>query len=108
MKLRFKLKTKRPKLQLKSKKYKGEEGSYFLNQTDTEFIHSGAAILDCVLGGGWALGRIANLVGDKCLSGETIISAQRGVKPRKMTLQTLFDRVHGNHWNRNEDIETFL
>ena len=36
-----------------------------------EFIPSGAAILDCVLGGGWAVGRIGNIVGDKS-SGKTL------------------------------------
>lgn len=39
-------------------------GAYFLKQKDVEFFHSGCAILDCVLGGGWAEGRIINIVGD--------------------------------------------
>jgi recombination protein RecA len=40
-------------------------GSYFADQkSDLEFIHSGAAVLDCTLGGGWALQRIGNIVGD--------------------------------------------
>jgi protein RecA len=39
--------------------------SYFVSEKPgIKFITSGCAILDCVLGGGWALGRIANIVGD--------------------------------------------
>ncbi len=30
-----------------------------------QFVSSGCTILDCALGGGWALGRIANIVGDR-------------------------------------------
>lgn len=42
-------------------------GAYFLNQSqDVEYFPSGAAVLDCVLGGGgWALSRVINIVGDK-------------------------------------------
>src|SRR5215469_16474993 len=38
---------------------------YLLRQKPDRFISSGCAVLDCVLGGGWALGRFANVVGDK-------------------------------------------
>lgn len=81
------------------------------------FVSTGCTVLDCALGGGWVLGRMANVVGDKCLSGDTIISAQRntrprednsGPRPKKMTIQTLFNRVHGNHWNKREAGETYL
>jgi RecA/RadA recombinase len=74
----------------------------------THFVSSGSFLLDCILGGGWAQNRIANIVGDKCLSGDTIVSAQRGDKPRKMTMQTLFNRVKGNHSNRNGFNETYM
>lgn len=36
-----------------------------------EFIPTGCTLLDCVLGGGWALKRIANIVGDRS-SGKTL------------------------------------
>lgn len=39
------------------------------------FIHSGAAILDCVLGGGWACGRIVNVVGDRS-AGKTLLAIE--------------------------------
>lgn len=48
-------------------------GSYFSSpSTELEFISSGCALLNCVLGGGWPLGRIANIVGDKS-SGKTLL-----------------------------------
>ena len=40
-------------------------GNYFLENKNLEFVSSGCKILDCVLGGGYPLGRIANIVGDK-------------------------------------------
>jgi recombination protein RecA len=40
--------------------------SYFVGpKPGIKFVPSGCAVLDCVLGGGWALGRIANVVGDR-------------------------------------------
>jgi len=86
-----------------------ESGGRYFEPTQTlEFIPSGCKLLDCVLGGGWPLSRISNIVGDKCLSGDTVVSAQRGTKPRKMTMRTLFDRVKGDHFNRNPNLDTYL
>lgn len=83
-------------------------GAYFAApKTDVQFFSSGCKSLDLALGGGWAERRISNIIGDKCLSGDTIVSAQRGAKPGKMTMQTLFNRVKGNHWNRGEH-DTYL
>lgn len=43
--------------------------SYFTSQKrGYKFVPSGCSKLDCDLGGGWALGRIANIVGDKATS----------------------------------------
>ncbi len=43
-----------------------EKGSYFTSdKKGLEFIPSGCTLLDCALGGGWALGRMSNIVGDK-------------------------------------------
>ena len=36
-----------------------------------KFVHSGSDVFDCALGGGWARGRIANLVGDRS-TGKTL------------------------------------
>lgn len=40
-----------------------------------EFMPSGSTLLDKVLGGGWAIGRVANLVGDKA-SGKTLLAIE--------------------------------
>jgi recombination protein RecA len=56
------------------KKRRGND--YFPDAGDElSFIHSGSALLDCVLGGGWALGRVANIVGDKS-TGKTLLAIE--------------------------------
>jgi protein RecA len=52
--------------------------SYFASGSDKEniqFVSSGCAIMDAALGGGWALGRVANIVGDKS-SGKTLLAME--------------------------------
>lgn len=52
--------------------------SYFANVAEKEglqFVRSGAAVMDCALGGGWVLGRVANIVGDKS-SGKTLLAIE--------------------------------
>jgi protein RecA len=45
------------------------DNSYFTRERPVSgFVRTGSTLLDCVLGGGWALGRMANLVGDKSTS----------------------------------------
>ena len=47
-------------------------GNYFAGpNTSVEFVRSGCKVLDLALGGGWAEGRIANIVGDKS-TGKTL------------------------------------
>lgn len=51
-------------------------GEYFLSPSNSySFIHSGAAPLDCVLGGGWPLARVSNIVGDKS-TGKTLLAIE--------------------------------
>lgn len=51
-------------------------GLYFTSpKTNLQFIHSGCALLDCVLGGGWPLGRVSNIVGDKS-TGKTLLAIE--------------------------------
>lgn len=50
-------------------------GHYFAGESAPEFIPSGCTVLDCVLGGGWPLGRVANIVGDKAV-GKTLIAIE--------------------------------
>lgn len=48
-------------------------GNYFSSSKENiEFIHSGSKTLDLALGGGWAEGRISNIVGDKA-TGKTLL-----------------------------------
>lgn len=48
-------------------------GNYFAApKSDLQFIQSGCKTLDCALGGGWAEGRIFNVVGDKS-TGKTLL-----------------------------------
>lgn len=48
--------------------------SYFASASKNgiEFIRSGSAVMDAMLGGGWALGRVANIVGDRS-AGKTLL-----------------------------------
>lgn len=51
-------------------------GLYFLSPKENiRFIQTGCTLLDCVLGGGWPLGRIANIIGDKS-SGKTLLGME--------------------------------
>lgn len=51
-------------------------GLYFSNEnTGIQFIPSGCQLLDNVLGGGYAIGRMINLVGDKS-SGKTLLAIE--------------------------------
>lgn len=54
----------------------GEAGAHFLGASpDLTFVKSGCTMLDLVLGGGWPLGRIANVVGDKS-TGKTLLAIE--------------------------------
>lgn len=56
----------------------GEAAStYFarMDKSGVQFVPSGAAVFDCMLGGGWALGRIANVVGDRS-AGKTLLAIE--------------------------------
>jgi len=50
----------------KRERLKPRPQSYFTSDKDElTFISSGCTLLDCALGGGWCLGRMGNVVGDK-------------------------------------------
>jgi len=61
-----------------------EKSSYFVDEKPNySFVSSGCTLLDCALGGGYPLGRIVNIVGDKstaktALATEAIINFVRG------------------------------
>jgi recombination protein RecA len=51
-------------------------GAYFSSPPKSvDFIPSGCTTLDCTLGGGWPLGRISNIVGDKS-TGKTLLAIE--------------------------------
>lgn len=50
-------------------------GNYFVDDKPLELISSGSTVLDCVLGGGYPIGRIVNIVGDKS-TGKTLLAIE--------------------------------
>ncbi len=54
-----------------------KEGLYFARtkKENLELITSGCFMLDCVIGGGWPLGRMSNIVGDKS-SGKSLLAIE--------------------------------
>jgi len=50
-------------------------GNYFTKDKPVQFISSGCAVLDCVIGGGYPLGRVVNIVGDKS-TGKTLLAIE--------------------------------
>lgn len=69
----------KPKLRLRGSEDKESSpsggGSYFLAPKDLEFVNSGCALFDCILGGGYPLGRMVNIVGDKS-TGKTLLAIE--------------------------------
>jgi len=53
-----------------------DDSNYFARRSNSiEFIPSGAAVLDCTLGGGWPLSRISNIIGDES-TGKTLMAIE--------------------------------
>ena len=52
-----------------------EASDYFPAEKAVKFIPSGCTILDCALGGGWPIGRVVNIVGDKS-TGKTLLAIE--------------------------------
>lgn len=50
-------------------------GAYFSPPSATTRFSSGCTLLDCVLGGGWAIGRVCNIVGDKSV-GKSLLAIE--------------------------------
>lgn len=55
----------------------GKKGGLYFGEPSTrlKFIRSGATLLDMVLGGGWPLGRMSNIIGDNS-SGKTLLAIE--------------------------------
>lgn len=56
---------------------RSKNGIYFAGEgvSKVQFVSSGNVMLDLALGGGWALGRVSNVVGDKS-TGKTLIALE--------------------------------
>lgn len=69
----------RNRIRLRSAEVKPAEeagGLYFSSEKKNyQFVSSGCAVLDCVLGGGYPLGKIVNIVGDKS-TGKTLLAME--------------------------------
>ena len=66
---------KHPRIKLRSAT-ENSGGLYFSSEKKNyQFISSGCTVLDCVLGGGWPLGRIVNVVGDRS-TGKTLLAME--------------------------------
>lgn len=50
-------------------------GNYFETEDSLEFVSTGCTILNCILGGGYPIGRIVNIVGDKS-TGKTLLAIE--------------------------------
>jgi len=108
MKPRLHTPGKKKALRLKSR------GVYFLEPSkDVEYIHSGCTLLDCVLGGGWALSRIANIVGDKS-TGKTLLTIEACInfrrafptgKIRYVEPEAAFDQSYATELGMPEDVD---
>lgn len=58
-----------------SKTPKKRKGLYWDASKTMQMIHSGSTTLDCSIGGGWAVGRISNIIGDKS-TGKTLLAEE--------------------------------
>lgn len=53
----------------------GSGPNVYFGAKDLAFVPTGCALLDCSIGGGWPLGRIVNIVGDRS-SGKTLLAEE--------------------------------
>lgn len=53
----------------------GVRSPFLDSSPDLRFVRSGCTLLDLVLGGGWPIGRVANIVGDKS-TGKTLLAIE--------------------------------
>jgi len=60
---------------MKAKSKTTKAGGDYFKSEKIDFIPSGSILLDCVLGGGYALGRVVNVVGDRSV-GKTLLAIE--------------------------------
>lgn len=91
-------------------------GNYFTQEKKLDFIKSGCHLLDLVLGGGWAIGRVSNVVGDNS-TGKSLIAieacanfAQQYPKGRIVyhEVESAFDEGYAEMLGMPLDLTTFV
>jgi RecA/RadA recombinase len=88
-----------------------KEGDYFEAPSTLEFGSSGCTLLDRVLGGGWARGRMANIIGDKSTAKTGLaIEAMASFKLRYPKAKAFyreaegaFEKAHGREMGMPKD-----
>lgn len=70
-------------------------GHFVAAPSALKFIHTGCTLLDLTLGGGWPLGRIANIIGDKS-TGKSLLAIEA-------TANFVRQYPHGRVWYREAE-----
>lgn len=68
---------RRPRALLEAPGVPAAASDYFAQtvKEGVEFLTSGCTLVDCAIGGGWAMGRVVNIVGDKS-AGKTLLAIE--------------------------------
>jgi recombination protein RecA len=79
------------------------KGNVFLPSPKVQFVRTGCVLLDCVMGGGYPLGRVSNIVGDEAV-GKTLLAIEASAnfkrqypegKPHYREVESAFDVPYG-------------
>lgn len=88
---------RRPRAVLEALSVPAAASDYFARtvKEGVEFLTSGCALIDCAVGGGWAMGRVVNIVGDKS-AGKTLLAIEACAN---------FDRAYPDGYMRYAEAE---
>jgi RecA/RadA recombinase len=91
-------------------------GNYFTNEKSLDFIPSGCQLLDLILGGGWAVGRVSNVVGDES-TGKSLVASEACANAIKTfpkgrifyhEVESAYDKQYGEMLGMPVDKMTFV
>jgi RecA/RadA recombinase len=91
-------------------------GNYFTNEKSLDFIPSGCQLLDLILGGGWAVGRVSNVIGDES-TGKSLVASEACANAIKTSpkgrifyheVESAFDKQYGEMLGMPVDKMTFV
>lgn len=95
---RYQSATTPPSLQVN----RAHDPNLYLARREISFLSTGCTLLNCVVGGGWAFGRVTNVVGDKS-TGKTLLAEEAmaifcqnypGEKPHYRETEAAFDESY--------------